>query len=88
MARQVNTVAEEKHGTEPSTKIHKKHLVHGVCLNVVHEGDSGTCEVADRLQFERLQDCFERGHLQVDLLVDLHIVVFKVVFLNTHEDDD
>lgn len=40
-----------------------------------------TCEVADRLQFERLQDGFERGHLQVHLLVDLHVVVFQVGFL-------
>lgn len=42
-----------------------------------------TCEVADGLQFERLQDGFERGHLQVHLLVDLHVVEFQAGFLVT-----
>lgn len=44
---------------------------------------TGTCEVTDRLQLQRLQDGFQRSHLQVDLPVDLHVVVVEVGFLST-----
>lgn len=40
-----------------------------------------TCEVAHRLQFEGLQDGFKRSHLDVHLLVDLHVVVIQVWLL-------
>lgn len=40
-----------------------------------------TCKVSNGLQFEGLQDCFEGGHLEVQLLADLHIVMFQVNFL-------
>lgn len=40
-----------------------------------------TCQVADGLQFQRLEDGFKRGHLEVHLLADLHIVMFQVSFL-------
>lgn len=46
-----------------------------------------TCEVAHRLQFEGLQDGFKRSHLDVHLLVDLHVVVIQVWLLMMSSND-
>ena len=76
MARQEKTVAEEGHRTETTLE-----FTDSACSSALQQTHMFTCQVSDRLQFQRLQNCFERGHLQVHLLVDLHVVVLQVGFL-------